>query len=77
MKKKSSNEESAPLGDTFVTGAIVVRATLKNFDRLLEMIKTDFPEVKLVYRKVSLGNLYVREEKQPSTETPREYAVLR
>jgi hypothetical protein len=77
MKKKRSNEESAPLGDTFVTGALVVRSTLKNFEKILDIIKKDFPEVKLVYRKISLSNLYIREEKQSNAETPREYTIAR
>jgi len=78
MKKKTrSEEELAPLEATFITGGIIVRATVKNFERVLELLREELPEVKLVYRKISLGNLYIREEKQSNAEAHKECAVAR
>jgi len=75
--KHSEEEEVASLEETFITGGIVVRTTLKNFEKLIKFLKEELPESKLVYRKVSIGNLYIREEKPSNAETRAECAIAR
>jgi len=76
-KNKQSEEEVASLEETFITGGIVVRTTLKNFEKLIKFLKEELPQAKIVYRKVSLGNLYIREEKPSNAEARTEYAIAR
>jgi len=76
-KNKHSEEEVASLEETFITGGIVVRTTLKNFEKLIKFLKEELPQAKIVYRKVSLGNLYIREEKPSNAEARTEYALAR
>lgn len=77
MKKNKHSEEEASLEETFITGGIVVRTTLKNFEKLIRFLKEELPQAKIVYRKVSLGNLYIREEKPSHAEIRTEYAMAR
>jgi len=76
-KNKHSDEELTTLEETFITGGIVVRTPLKNFEKLVNFIKEELPDSKLVYRKVSVGNLYIHEKKPSCAEACMECAAAR
>lgn len=44
-----------------VTAALVLKIKLAEFENLKELIKTSFPEAKIIFQRVSAGRLWIRE----------------
>jgi hypothetical protein len=58
------------ISSAWITGALVVRTSFKDFDRLVETLKDD-PNLKIVYVKTSLKKLFIKEEESENNEPRR------
>ena len=65
-----SNEEKAvfSLGNTTQSGALIIHTDEEDFKRLLEILETDFPNVKVIYKTLSVGKLWVMRGEPPQKE---------
>lgn len=52
-------ESQIPLKKTRETLAIVGKGTEKEFQRLLRMIELDFPEIHVLYKRMSPAKLFI------------------
>jgi len=48
-----------------LTLAVVVRTEVRHIKAILDVIN-NFPETKVVYKKTSIGKLYIKKEPQPA-----------
>jgi hypothetical protein len=51
---------------TRITGALVLRLSMKEFEHLLVVLEEDFPEVQIIYKKTSAGKLWILEGEAPN-----------
>ena len=49
------------LRNIFISGAIIVKCRVAEFDNLLSLIRQEMPHVKIVYVRNSLGSLEITE----------------
>jgi hypothetical protein len=50
---------------TRVTAALVLRLSMRDFERLLLLLEEDFPESEIIYKKTSAGKLWIKEGEEP------------
>jgi hypothetical protein len=66
----SQEEQSTiPLKKTPESISIVAKASEEQFQKLLLTIETDFPEIKIIYKRLSPGKLWIT-DKSPYEASP-------
>ncbi len=65
-----SNQEKTvfSLNKTTQTGALIIHTNEEDFQRLLEILEADFPDVTVVYKTLSVGKLWVMRGEPPQKE---------
>jgi hypothetical protein len=70
----SKDEQTTiPLNRTSESIAIVAKATEANFQNLLRTIESDHPQIKIIYKRISPGKLWITttDPKNPVSEAER------
>jgi len=52
-----------------VTAALVLKIRVVDFERLKEILKTEFPDVPIIFQRTSAGRLWIREEEIKDVKT--------
>jgi hypothetical protein len=69
FESEEKPRETLPQGK--MTCALVIHARETEFARLLKIIETSFPGTQIVYKKVSIGKLWIMSGEPPKEEAEK------
>jgi hypothetical protein len=58
-------KNSENIAHAIISGGVVVHCKLADFEALLEQIAVEHPEIRVVYRRISVGKLWIKEGEAP------------